>query len=72
VTLGLAIQPPYKISVKCYTYYELLEDGDITDPVRDKGSFKLPVVLTVSSRLKSWIILTFSRMSLTGTGLLLK
>jgi long-subunit fatty acid transport protein len=52
VTLGLAIQPPYKISVKCYTYYELLEDGDITDPVRDKGSFKLPVVLTVSSRLK--------------------
>jgi long-subunit fatty acid transport protein len=52
VTLGLAIQPPYKISVKCYTYYELLEDGDIIDPVRDEGSYKLPVVLTVSSRIK--------------------
>ncbi len=52
VTLGLAIRPPYKMSVKYYTYDELLETGNIVYPVRVEGSYKFPVVLTVNSRIK--------------------
>lgn len=52
VTFSLAIRSPYKMSVKYYTYDEFLETGDIVYPVRVEGSYKFPVVLTVSSRLK--------------------
>ncbi|HOE14859.1 MAG TPA: hypothetical protein PLL62_08600 [Candidatus Saccharicenans sp.] len=52
VTLGLAIRPPYKMTVKYYSYEQLLETGDIIYPVRLKSSYKFPVVLTASSQIK--------------------
>ncbi|HPB58642.1 MAG TPA: hypothetical protein PLB50_05985 [Candidatus Saccharicenans sp.] len=52
VTLGLSIRPPYEMTVKYYRYEELLETGDIIYPIRIKGSYKFPVVLTASSRIK--------------------
>jgi long-subunit fatty acid transport protein len=52
VTLGLSIRPPYKMTVKYYSYEQLLETGDIIYPVRLKSSYKFPVVLTASSQIK--------------------
>jgi long-subunit fatty acid transport protein len=52
VTLGLSIRPPYEMTVKYYSYEEFLETGDIINPIRIKGSYKFPVVLTASSRIK--------------------
>ncbi len=52
VTLGLALRPPYKMKVKYYMYEELLETGDINYSIRIKGSYRFPLVLTASSRIK--------------------
>jgi len=52
VTLGLALRPPYKMKVKYYMYEELLETGDINYSIRIKGSYRFPLVLTTSSRIK--------------------
>ena len=52
VTLGLALRPPYKMTIKYYSYSELLETGDIINTQRIKSSYRFPLVLTASSRIK--------------------
>ncbi len=60
VTLGLALRPPYKMTIKYYSYGELLETGDIINTQRIKSSYRFPLVLTASSRIKVLDNLSFS------------